>query len=101
MTARLGAAEPRETLATAHTVLSQSGQVLRVGLHAAQPHLKDGSVYRQNRPTRLDEIKNFHAAVQAGAVGMGASSIACGGTFGSLIAWTPQELQSIPWLPGM
>ena len=23
-----------------------------------QPHLEDGSVYRQNRPTRLDEIKN-------------------------------------------
>ena len=27
----------------------------------SQPHLEDGSVYRQLRPTRLDEIKNFHS----------------------------------------
>ena len=26
-----------------------------------QPHLEDGSAYRQLRPTRLDEIKNFHS----------------------------------------
>ena len=25
------------------------------------PHLEDGSVYRQLRPTTLDEIKNFHS----------------------------------------
>ena len=27
----------------------------------SQPHLENGSVYRQIRPTRLDEIKNFHS----------------------------------------
>ena len=36
---------------------------------AAQPHFEDGSVYRQNRPTKLDKIKNLHAKVQADAVG--------------------------------
>ena len=30
-----------------------------VGSQRPQPHLKDSSVYRQNRPTRLDKIKNF------------------------------------------
>ena len=29
---------------------------------------EDGSVYRQNRPTQLDEIKNFHAEVRSGHV---------------------------------
>ena len=41
------------------------------GLQAAQPHLEDGSVYRPLRPTRLDEIKNFHLAVQASGVAKG------------------------------
>ena len=27
----------------------------------SQPQLEDGSVYRQLRPTRLDEIKNLHS----------------------------------------
>ena len=44
------------------------GSRASAGLQAAQPHLEDGSVYRQNRPTRLDEIKNFHIEVQSGAV---------------------------------
>ena len=35
---------------------------------AAQPEFEDGSAYRQLRPTRLDEIKNFHIEVQAGPV---------------------------------
>ena len=39
-----------------------------VDSQTAQPHLEDGSVYRQNRPTRLDEIKNFHVEVQTGRV---------------------------------
>ncbi len=30
--------------------------------------LEDGSAYRQLRPTKLDEIKNFHAEVQVGAL---------------------------------
>ena len=30
-----------------------------------QPHLEDGSAYRQLRPTRLDEIKNLRPAAQA------------------------------------
>ena len=34
-----------------------------------QPHLKDGSVYRPLRPTRLDKIKNFHVEVRSGPVG--------------------------------
>ena len=29
------------------------------------PHLEDGTTYRPLRPTRLDEIENFHAEVQA------------------------------------
>ena len=33
-----------------------------------QPHLEDGSVYRQNRPTTLDKIKNFRITLQVGAV---------------------------------
>ena len=33
-----------------------------------QPHLEDGSVYRQNRPTTPPKIKNFHVEVQAGFV---------------------------------
>ena len=32
------------------------------------PHLEDGSAYRQLRPTRLDEIKNFHAETPVGPV---------------------------------
>ena len=34
------------------------------------PHFKDGSVYRQLRPTRLDKIKNFHPQVQISAVAL-------------------------------
>ena len=30
--------------------------------------LKNGASYRTHRPTRLDEIKNFHTAVQAGGI---------------------------------
>ena len=33
-----------------------------------QPHLKDGSVYRPLRPTKLDKIEPFFAEVQLGAV---------------------------------
>ena len=33
-----------------------------------QPHLKDGSVYRPLRPTRLDKIKNLRVTVQAGII---------------------------------
>ena len=40
---------------------------------ASQPHLEDSSVYRAIKPTRLDEIKNLYAAVQAGRVGRGLS----------------------------
>ena len=29
------------------------------------PHLKNGTAYRQVRPTKLDKIKNFHLEVQA------------------------------------
>ena len=43
----------------------------RITVRRAQPQFKDGSVYRQNRPTRLDKIKNLRAAVQAGGVGRG------------------------------
>ena len=32
------------------------------------PHLKDGTVYRQVRPTRLDKIKNFPHEVRGGGV---------------------------------
>ena len=28
-----------------------------------QPHLEDSSVYRQNRPTKLDKIKNLYDQV--------------------------------------
>ena len=41
------------------------------GSQSPQPHLKDGSVYRQNRPTKLDEIKNFHLEVQVGTLAEG------------------------------
>ena len=34
------------------------GTVGRVGSQS-HPHLEDGSVYRQLRPTRLDKIKNL------------------------------------------
>ena len=33
-----------------------------------QPHLKDGSAYRQNRPTKPDKIKNFSHQVRSGGV---------------------------------
>ena len=33
-----------------------------------QPHLKHGSAYRQNRPTKLDKIKNLHIDTRAGPV---------------------------------
>ena len=41
-----------------------------LGLRSSQghPQFKNGTVYRQVRPTRLDEIKNFHPEVQLGAV---------------------------------
>ena len=32
-----------------------------VGSQASQPHLEDGTTYYRSRPTRLDEIKNFHS----------------------------------------
>ena len=35
-----------------------------------QPHLEDGSVYRQNRPTRLDKIKNLYLEAPIGSVGV-------------------------------
>ena len=35
------------------------------GSQSPQPHLEDGTTYRPLRPTRLDEIKNFHLEVQA------------------------------------
>ena len=38
------------------------------GLKAPQPHLEE-FVYRQNRPTRLDKIKNPYAKIQTGALG--------------------------------
>ena len=34
-----------------------------------QPQFEDGSVYSEKRPTRLDEIKNFHIEAQVGPVG--------------------------------
>ena len=42
-----------------------------LGLRSSQghPQFENGTVYRQVRPTRLDEIKNFHAAVQADGTG--------------------------------
>ena len=41
-----------------------------LGLRSSQghPQFKNGTVYRQVRPTRLDEIKNFHLEVHVGAV---------------------------------
>ena len=41
-----------------------------LGLRSSQDHpqFKDSTVYRQVRPTRLDEIKNLHLEVQAGGV---------------------------------
>ena len=37
-------------------------------LQTSQPHLEDGSVYRQNRPTQLDKIKNFHIELPIGPI---------------------------------
>ena len=51
-----------------------SGFLLQLGRSSSlQWHckLESGSVYRQDRPTRLDKIKNFHAALQAGGVVLG------------------------------
>ena len=39
-----------------------------VDSQTAQPHLEDGSVYRQNRPTQLDKIKNLHSQIRSGPV---------------------------------
>ena len=41
-----------------------------LGLRSSQdnPQFKDGTVYRQVRPTRLDKIKNFRAEVQVNTV---------------------------------
>ena len=39
-----------------------------VGPQSPQPHLEDSSAYRQNRPTKLDRIKNLRAEVQVEAV---------------------------------
>ena len=30
-----------------------------------KPQFEDGSVYRQNRPTRLDKIKNLHTEIRS------------------------------------
>ena len=34
----------------------------------SHPQFKEGTAYRQLRPTRLDKIKNLHLAGQVGAV---------------------------------
>ena len=39
-----------------------------IGSQSPQPHLKDGSAYRQNRPTKLDKIKNFSDQVQTNSL---------------------------------
>ena len=41
-----------------------------LGLRSSQghPQFKNGTVYRQVRPTKLDKIKNFRVAVQLGTV---------------------------------
>ena len=41
-----------------------------LGLRSSQghPQFKNGTVYRQVRPTRLDEIKNFHLDLRSGPV---------------------------------
>ena len=37
-------------------------------LQTSQPQFKDGSVYSEKRPTKLDEIKNLYVAVPVGSV---------------------------------
>ena len=37
-------------------------------LQSSQPQFEDGSVYRQNRPTRFDKIKNLQLDILVGAV---------------------------------
>ena len=41
-----------------------------LGLRSAQdyPQFKDGTVYRQVRPTKLDKIKNLHIEIQASSL---------------------------------
>ena len=39
-----------------------------MSLRVAQPHLEDGSAYRQNRPTQLDKIQNFRHHLNSGDV---------------------------------
>ena len=46
-------------------------RIAQVGSQAAQPHLEYGSTYNPLRPTRLDEIKNFHPPVQVGDLSRG------------------------------
>ena len=37
-------------------------------LHGAEPQFKDGSVYRQNRPSKLDKIRNLRVEVDSSGV---------------------------------
>ena len=41
---------------------------MRIGNSQFCHHLKDGTAYSPLRPTRLDEIKNFHVDIQVNAV---------------------------------
>ena len=56
-----------------------------MGLRVDQPHLEDGSAYRQNRPTKLDKIKNFRDQVPADCVDDEPASAISKPTFGVVL----------------
>ena len=81
-----------------------------VGSPTAQPHLEDGSVYHQNRPTRLDKIKNLRIKVQVSSVGVALTGLAahpCGAPMrraagqSSQRGFYSEDLKSAMRLPAM